>query len=66
MIAVVIRLIQGYHYGNQLYFIPLLSLALWLLFVTKEGVVLQLVGVLYNGNNDNDDDIKMFIVESFD
>ena len=66
MIAVVIRLIQGYHYGNQLCFIPLLSLALWLLFVTKEGVVLQLVGVLYNGNNDNDDDIKMFIVESFD
>ena len=46
------------YYPQVFYF----SLELWLLFVTKEGVVMpERIACPYN---DNDDDNKMFIIEN--
>ena len=48
------------YYPQVFYF----SLELWLLFVTKEGVVMpERIACPYN---DNDDDNKMFIIENSD
>ena len=47
-------------------FYPTPLIGIMVAICNKRGRCIAIGCVLYNGNNDNDDDIKMFIVESFD